>query len=69
MVKVIVGSHYDPSKKMDLTLEQASLIFYLLELAMEDTNLSHMDGWVQAPNMKFLENKIVNVIPMLKKKF
>ncbi len=65
--KVIVGSHYDPSKKVDLTLEQASFFFYLLELAMEDKNLSNVDGQVQAHNMKLLENKIVNVIPILKK--
>jgi hypothetical protein len=67
VVKVIVGSHYDPSKKVDLTLEQAFFFFYLLELAMEDKNLSHVDGRVQAHNMKLLEDKIVNVIPMLKK--
>ncbi len=67
LAKVIVGSHYDPSKKVDLTLEQASFFFYLLELAMEDKNLSHMDGWIQAHNMKLLENKIVDVIIMLKK--
>ncbi len=67
MAKVIVGSHYDPSKKVDLTLEQASFFFYLLELAMEDKNLSHVDGRVQAHNMKLLEDKIVDVIPMLKK--
>ncbi len=52
---------------MDFTLEQASFFFYLLELAMEDKNLSHMDGQIQAYNMKLLENKIVDVIPMLKK--
>jgi hypothetical protein len=52
---------------VDLTLEQASFFFYLLELAMEDKNLSHMDGWIQAHNMKLLENKIVDVIIMLKK--
>ncbi len=34
---------------------------------MEDKNLSHMDGQIQAYNMKLLENKIVDVIPMLKK--
>jgi hypothetical protein len=34
---------------------------------MEDKNLSHMDGRVQAYNTKFLEDKIVDVIPMLKK--
>jgi len=67
MAKVIVGSHYDPSKKVDLTLEQDSFFFYLLELAMEDKNLLHVDGRVQAHNMKLLEDKIVNVIPMLKK--
>jgi translation initiation factor IF-1 len=67
VAKVIVGSHYDPSKKVDLTLEQASFFFYLLELAMEDKNLSHVDGRVQAHNMKLLEDKIVDVIPMLKK--
>jgi hypothetical protein len=44
VAKVIVGSHYDPFKKVDLTLEQASFFFYLLELGMEDKNLSHMDG-------------------------
>jgi len=67
MVKVIVGSHYNPSKKLDFTLEQASFFFYLLELAIGDKNLSHMDCRVQAHNMKFLEDKIVGVIPMLKK--
>ncbi len=67
VAKVIVGSHYDPSKKVDLTLEQASFFFYLLELAMEDKNLSHVDGRVQAHNMKLLQDKIVDVIPMLKK--
>jgi hypothetical protein len=44
MVKVIVGSHYDPPKKVDLTLVQAYFLFYLLELVMEDKNLSHVDG-------------------------
>jgi hypothetical protein len=34
---------------------------------MEDKNLSHVDGRVQAYNMKFLEDKIMNLIPMLKK--
>jgi hypothetical protein len=67
MVKVIVGSHYNHSTKVDLTLEQVSFFFYLLELAMEDKNLSHMDCRVQAHNMKFFEDKIVDVIPMLKK--
>jgi len=43
IAKVIVGSHYNPSKKVDFTLEQASFFFYLFELAMEDKNLSHMD--------------------------
>jgi hypothetical protein len=46
VAKVIVGSHYDPSKKVDLTLEQTSFFFYFLELAMEDKNLSHVDGRV-----------------------
>jgi hypothetical protein len=41
--------------------------FYLLELAMEDKNLSHVDGRIQAHNMKLLEDKIVDVILMLKK--
>jgi hypothetical protein len=36
MAKIIMGSHYDPSKKVDLILEQA----------MEDKNLSHVDGRV-----------------------
>jgi hypothetical protein len=67
MAKVIVGSHYDPSKKVDLTLEQVFFFFYLLELAMEDKNLSHVDGQVQTHNMKLLEDKIVDVIRMLKK--
>jgi hypothetical protein len=67
VVKVIVGSHYDPSKKVDLTLEQTSFFSYLLEFAMEDKNLSHVNGRVQAHNMKLFENKIVDVIPMLKK--
>jgi len=35
MAKAIVGSHYDPSKEVDLTLEQASFFFYLLELAIK----------------------------------
>jgi hypothetical protein len=65
--KVIMGSHYNPSKKVDLTLEQVFFIFYLLELAMEDKNLSHVDGRIPAHNMKLLEDKIVDVIPMLKK--
>jgi hypothetical protein len=67
VAKVIMGSHYDPSKKVDLTLEQAYFFFYLLELVMEDKNLSYVDGQVQAHNMKLFENKIVDVIPMLKK--
>ncbi len=67
MAKVIVGSHYETSKKVDLTLEQDSFFFYLLELVMEDKNLSHVDGWIQAHNKKLLEDKIVDVIPMLKK--
>jgi hypothetical protein len=67
VAKVIVGSHYDLSKKVDLTLEQASFFFYLLELAMEDKNLSHVDGRVQVHNMKLLEDKIMDVILMLKK--
>jgi hypothetical protein len=67
VAKVIVESYYDPSKKVDLTLEQVSFFFYLLELTMEDKNLSHVDGHVQAHNMKLLEDKIVDVIPMLKK--
>jgi hypothetical protein len=44
MVKVIMGSHHDPSKKVDFTLEQASFFFYLLEFVMEDKILSHVDG-------------------------
>jgi hypothetical protein len=44
VAKVIVGSHYETSKKVDLTLEQDSFFFYLLELVMEDKNLSHVDG-------------------------
>jgi hypothetical protein len=52
---------------VDLTLEQTSFFFNLLELAMEDNNLSHVDGQVQAHNVKFLEDKIVDVIPILKK--
>jgi hypothetical protein len=52
---------------VDLTLVQAYFLFYLLELVMEDKNLSHVDGWVQAHNMKFLEDMIVDVIFMLKK--
>jgi len=67
MAKAIVGSHYDPSKKVDLTLEQASFFFYLLELTMEDKNLSHVYGQVQAHNMKLLEDKIIDVVSMLKK--
>jgi hypothetical protein len=47
MAKVIVGSHYNPSKKVDLTLEQASFFFYLLELVMEDKTC-HM--WMAAYN-------------------
>jgi hypothetical protein len=34
---------------------------------MEDKNLSHVDEQVQAYNMKLLEDKIVDVIPMSKK--
>jgi hypothetical protein len=34
---------------------------------MEDKNLSHVDGEVQAHNMKLLEDKIVDVIPILQK--
>jgi hypothetical protein len=48
MAKVIVGSHYDPSKKVDFTLEQAYFFFYVLELVMEDKNLSLVDGQVKA---------------------
>jgi hypothetical protein len=48
MAKVIVESHYNPFKRLDLTLEQGSFFFYLLELAMEDKNLSHVDGQIQA---------------------
>jgi D-arabinose 1-dehydrogenase-like Zn-dependent alcohol dehydrogenase len=44
VAKVIVGSHYDLSKKVDFTLEQVFFFPYLLELAMEDKNLSHVDG-------------------------
>jgi hypothetical protein len=29
VAKVIVGSHFDPSKKVDLTLEQVFFFFYL----------------------------------------
>jgi hypothetical protein len=58
VVKVIVGSHYDPSKKVDFTLEQAYFIFYVLELVMEDKNLSHVDGQVQAHYMKFFEARL-----------
>jgi hypothetical protein len=34
---------------------------------MEDKNLSHVDGRVQAHNMKLLEDKILDVILMVKK--
>ncbi len=34
---------------------------------MEDNNLSHVDGRVQAHNMKLLEDMIMDVILMLKK--
>jgi hypothetical protein len=44
VAKIIMGSYYDPSQNVDLTLEQASSFFYLLEPTMEDKNLSHVDG-------------------------
>jgi hypothetical protein len=67
VVKVIMGSHYDPSKKVDLTLEQASFFFYLLELMMEDKNLSHVDGQIQAHNLKLLEDKICGCHPRVRR--
>jgi hypothetical protein len=60
VAKVIMGSHYNPFKKVDLTLEQT--FFFLLVGTYDGGKLSHVDGRIQAHNLKLLEDKIVDVI-------